>query len=89
MGTVQREKAPLGIYITLEEPTSKMLQEAASAGVYHSPGWNRDYPRVQVLTVRELLDGTRRPELPPAEFTTFKTAEKIKQEGIEQRGLFD
>lgn len=81
VGTVQREKAPLGIYITLEEPTSKMLQEAASAGVYHSPGWNRDYPRIQIVTVQQLLDGAT-VKLPPSA-VTFKQAGKVLKEGDE------
>jgi hypothetical protein len=33
-----------------------MLAEAA-AGVNHSPGWNRDYPKVQILTVADLFHG--------------------------------
>ena len=81
VGTVDREKAPLGIYITLEEPTSKMRQEAASAGVYHSPGWHKDYPRIQIVTVQELLDGTT-VKMPPSN-TTFKQAGKMLKEGDE------
>jgi site-specific DNA-methyltransferase (adenine-specific) len=89
VGTLEREKAACGVFVTLEPPTRDMEKEAASAGFYHSPGWNRDYPRVQILTVRELLDGTKRPELPPAEFVTFKAAGRVKEEGAEQGSLFD
>ncbi len=81
VGTVDREKAPMGIYITLEEPTSKMRQEAASAGVYHSPGWHKDYPRIQIVTVQELLDGTT-VKMPPSN-VTFKQAGKMLKEGDE------
>ena len=56
-GTLEREKAALGLFITLEEPTKDMLTEAVSAGLYHSDVWQRDYPRVQVRTVGELLAG--------------------------------
>ena len=56
-GTLEREKAALGLFITLEEPTRDMLAEAASAGFYHSDVWQRDYPRVQIRTVGELLAG--------------------------------
>ena len=56
-GTLERESAVLGLFITLEEPTRDMLVEAASAGFYHSDVWQRDYPRVQILTVEELLAG--------------------------------
>ena len=89
VGTLEREKAACGVFVTLEEPTREMEREAVAAGFYHSPGWNREYPRVQILTVRELLDGTKRPELPPAEYTTFRRAGKAKEEGPEQKGLFD
>ena len=43
-GTLERESAVLGLFITLEEPTRDMLVEAASAGFYHSDVWQRDYP---------------------------------------------
>ena len=66
-----------------------MRTEAATAGFYHSPGWNRDYPRVQILTVKGLLEGTARLEMPPAEFTTFKQAQQVKEEEHTQKGLFD
>ena len=56
-GTVEREKADLGLFITLEEPTRDMRTEAASAGFYHSEIWQRDYPRMQIRTIAELLDG--------------------------------
>ena len=56
-GTVEREKADLGLFITLEEPTRDMRAEAASAGFYHSDIWQRDYPKMQIRTVAELLAG--------------------------------
>ena len=89
VGTLNRESAALGVFLTLEEPTRDMKTEAATAGFYHSPGWNQDYPRVQILTVKSLLDGTARLEMPPAEFTTFKPAQQAKDEGHVQKGLFD
>ena len=56
-GTVEREKADLGLFIILEEPTRDMRTEAASSGFYHSDIWQRDYPRMQIRTVAELLAG--------------------------------
>ena len=89
VGTLDREAAAIGVFLTLEEPTRDMRTEAATAGFYHSPGWNHDYPRVQILTVQSLLEGTSRLEMPPASFTTFKQAERVKEEGAQQKGLFD
>ncbi len=54
-GTVEREKADLGLFITLEEPTREMRTEADSAGFYHSDIWQRNYPRMQIRTIAELL----------------------------------
>jgi hypothetical protein len=47
----------IGVFITLEEPTKPMRDEAVSAAFYHSPGWGQDYPRIQILTIEELLHG--------------------------------
>ena len=89
VGTIEREKAAIGIFLSLEQPTKDMEKEAAAAGFYHSPGWNRDYPRIQLLTVGDLLSGAARVELPPAEFQTFKQARKVKgEDGAEQGSLF-
>jgi DNA methylase/NACHT-associated inactive Restriction Endonuclease 1 len=54
---VQREHAQLGVLITMTEPTQPMRTEAASAGFYHSDYFGRDYPRLQIGTVGELLAG--------------------------------
>ena len=89
VGTINRESAAIGIFLTLEEPTKDMRAEAISAGFYHSPGWNQDYPRIQILSVGGLLDGSARLEMPPAEFTTFKQAQRVKEEGPGQGKLFD
>ncbi len=76
VGTLHREKAELGLLVTLEPSSAPMRQEAASAGFYRSPGWNRDYPRVQICAIEELLDG-KTPDLPPMR-QTFAKAERIK-----------
>lgn len=90
VGTMDREAAAMGIFLSLEEPTREMTTEALKAGIYHSPGWNRDYRRVQLVTIGDLLSGTSKLELPPAERTTFKAAERVKGEDEgEQRTLFE
>jgi site-specific DNA-adenine methylase len=42
IGTVEQEKAALGIFITLDPPTAPMETAAVTAGYYLSPGWNQD-----------------------------------------------
>jgi len=68
----------LGIFITLEPPTAPMQTEAIGAGFYHSPGWNKDYPRIQILTIEELLH-SKAVDMPPQTQTnvTFAKAPKI------------
>lgn len=56
-GVVERERAALGLFISLEPPTRDMRQEAVSAGFYHSDLWGRDFPKIQLRTVGEMLSG--------------------------------
>lgn len=57
VGVLDREKAQIGVLISLNEPTKPMREEAASAGFYKSA--YSTHPRVQLLTVAELLEGKR------------------------------
>jgi site-specific DNA-methyltransferase (adenine-specific) len=57
VGVLQREGAEIGTLISLNEPTGPMRKEAASAGMYKSPLTGTTHPRVQLITVAELLDG--------------------------------
>ena len=84
-GAVEREKAALGLLLTLEAPTTPMEQEAVEAGYYHSPGWNQKYPRLQILTIESLLAGAQ-PHMPPA-WGTFKQAERVSGSGGVQETL--
>jgi hypothetical protein len=76
-GVVEREKAAMGVLITMEAPTTPMRKEAASAGFYESP-WNpgtvTKYPKLQIITVGELLDGKRIDAPPMQDARTFKKA---------------
>ena len=76
-GTVEREKADLGLFITLEEPTRDMRTEAASAGFYHSEIWQRDYPRMQLRTIAELLEG-RAFDIPPHP-SMYQPAQRVRR----------
>lgn len=83
-GTVEREGAAIGVFVTLEEPTSEMKLEATTASFYQSPGWRRNYPKIQILTIAELLRGTEI-QMPPS-YGTFKQAQRVEP-GAEQHGL--
>jgi site-specific DNA-methyltransferase (adenine-specific) len=84
VGTIDREKASMGLFITLEPPSQDMETEAATAGIYHSTNWG-DFPKVQILTIEQLLHGTVF-KTPPA-FGTFKQSSRAQQEKGQQRGL--
>ena len=84
-GVVEREKAALGLFISLEEPTRDMQTEAASGGFYHSDLWNRDYPRIQIRTVGEMLSG-RSFELPPRQ-PMYQPAERVRRQEGRQASL--
>lgn len=84
-GTVEREKAAVGVLITLDAPSKAMEGEAIAAGFYHSPGWDRDYPRLQILTVADLLAGAE-VKMPPAH-GTFKQAPRAAEPAAVQPGL--
>jgi DNA modification methylase len=64
-GAMERHGASIGLFVTLEESTGPMRREAATAGSYHSAVSDRDYPRLQILTIRELIEDRRSPDLPP------------------------
>ncbi len=59
-GVLAREAAEIGVFITFERPTRPMLREAAEAGLYRSSPLDKtEYPRVQILTIEELLKGAQ------------------------------
>jgi hypothetical protein len=76
----------MGVLISMEETTKPMRTEAASAGFYKSPWGNKDYPRLQLLTIEELLDG-KRLDSPPLHHTsvTFKEAPKVKRKSKDKQ----
>ncbi len=87
-GVMDREKATIGLFVTLREPTGPMKQEAASAGFYvpeHFP--DHSYPRLQILTIEELLNG-KQPEYPRmAPSATFRRAARRRRSEAAQERL--
>ncbi len=63
IGTVQTRHAAMGILVALKNPTKGMKEAAATAGVYQHPSSGRTHPRVQIITIAELLAG-RLPDRP-------------------------
>ncbi len=84
--TVEREKAAIGVFITLELPTQPMIKEALAAGYYESEFWDKQYRKLQILSIRDLLGGDG-VDMPP-QHGTFKQAARVKSgDGKAQRDL--
>lgn len=62
-GVMEREKADIGIFVCVIQPTREMEREAAAAGVYTDPGTGQTYPRLQIYTLAEYFAGLR-PKVP-------------------------
>ena len=77
-GVLDREKAPMGIFLSLAEPTKPMIAEAASAGIYDT-GFGK-FPKLQIVTVADLFAG-KRPQIPFGHSEGFKKAAKEKDAG--------
>jgi len=75
---VTRQKAAIGLYLTLEEPTSEMLREAKATDPYVAKRWNHEYPRIQILTIEDLLKG-KKPDIPPT-VSSFQEAPRIEDD---------
>jgi len=87
-GVIEREDAEIGLFISMNNPTKPMRTEAANAGFYKSPWHVKPYPRLQILTVEELLNG-KRIKCPPLGQVnvTFKKAPKAKEAPVKQNNF--
>ena len=92
IGVLQRERAEIGVYICFAEPTRPMLREAAEAGFYTSPGASGaaggKYPRIQLITVKDLLEGSKSVQRPlHVRDATFKKAPRSRPRPAENLSL--
>jgi len=83
-GTMEREEAALGVFLTLNEPTREMEREAASAGLYETGG--RKFARLQILTAAQVIDA-KRPAVPFSFTESLKRASRETED--RQRELFE
>lgn len=85
-GVLDRENGAIGVFLTLEKPSKDMITEAVSVGYYHSDLWQKDYPRIQILTIEDLLSD-KGIDLPPSAHGTFKQSERINKKDASQPDL--
>ena len=85
IATLETEKGAIGVLIELDEPTSEMRRAALEAGEYESELWGGRFPKLQILTVAELLDG-KKPNVPKF-LPGYQKAARIAAEQGEQQSL--
>jgi hypothetical protein len=86
-GVIEREKAEIGVLISMEQPTKPMMKEAAEAGFYKGTYFTDKFPRIQILSIEALLEG-KKIEYPRAAVNaTFKKAPKARKAADEQMPL--
>lgn len=88
-GVVSRKEATFGVLISMQKPTKGMYSLAASFGFYSTPGYGdeKNYQRVQLLTIEDLLDKNGKIDMPSInqrENKTFKKAPRIQYEKDKQ-----
>ena len=86
-GVIDREQAAIGVLLTLEPPTESMRHEAMTAGFYKSSHSSEYYPRLQILTIAELLSGARVQYPQLALVATFKRAARQTKRRVRQERL--
>ncbi|MGI8751501.1 MAG: DNA methyltransferase, partial [Acidimicrobiales bacterium] len=64
-GTVGQERADMGLLIVMDEPTRGMRDVTGRSGTYVNPFNGNEYPKLQIVTVPQLLAGTK-PKMPEA-----------------------
>jgi site-specific DNA-methyltransferase (adenine-specific) len=85
-GVIERERAGVGVFLTLTEPTKPMVAEAASAGLHEEPGF-APVPRLQIVTVEQAMALRERAvHLPARRDDAFKRAAR-EEDGARQGAL--
>jgi len=84
-GTMEQEQAKLGIFLTLQEPTQQMEQTAHAAGTFKHPLMDKNYGKIQIVTIQDILEKKLRLEMP----LVHRAVKSAAGEGItDQKDLF-
>ena len=84
IATVDREKAKIGVFVTLTQPTKPMEKEAVTAGFYQTDYGK--FPKIQILTIEDLFAG-KKPQMPWLDPATFKKAAREDMNAGKQEKL--
>ncbi|SKB12210.1 DNA methylase N-4/N-6 domain protein [Planktothrix sp. PCC 11201] len=77
-GTLTLEKAAMGIFITLKEPTKEMIKTAKSAGIYQNKYMSQSSDIISIVTIQEIIEDQKRLSIPLG-YEVLKSAEKQKE----------
>jgi site-specific DNA-methyltransferase (adenine-specific) len=78
---IERERAPIGVFITAQNPSRAMERDAAAVGLWENPTTGRKYPRLQILTLAEIFQG-KRPNIPLVDVAS--TGKRAKREDMDK-----
>ena len=81
-GDMGREKAVLAVLITLEEPSKPMVSEAKAAGQYQHEVMGRNYDKIDIVTIQEVLNG-KRLDIPMSREVVATAEQDIREKQIE------
>jgi hypothetical protein len=88
-GVIEREGAAIGVFITLEPATVPMRKEAAEAGFWQTEAVGKTkHPRLQILTIEELLADKKIDMPAQQDIQSFKQAPKARGKKTEDFKLF-
>ncbi len=87
-GTLTLEKAAMGIFITLKEPTKEMIKTAKSAGIYQNKYMSQSYDIISIVTIQEIIEEQKQLSIPLG-YEVLKSAEKQKEIKPTQLSLLD
>lgn len=85
LGTVETQKAEMGILVLMAEPTRGITDAVNHAGTYTMPINDQKFPKIQVITINELLQGGK-PSMPPTILPYIQAKKGAKKNADE--GLF-
>ena len=77
--TIEREEAAIGLLISLHKPRLGMITDSVHAGSYQSELWNREFLKIQIRTVHELLEG-KTFDIPQT-YSLLKKSSRVKKQG--------
>jgi len=77
-----REGAELAVFITYNPGKDPMREEARAVGFYEHTLMGRVYPRIQIVTIKEIIEQNKRLDIPTS-LEVLKEAQRIRQDATQ------